>query len=253
MYQHNFQFPDGSFFQYGEKQGDVTCRLEFNPNKCDWSIINQIIPMLKYPKITRLDFAVDYYEHDLSTYRILKTREVKEKLILSRTGRLETHYLGLQTSDWFTRIYNKAVQMREERKRERLAGTSKAGDEIPELWWRCESVKKDMDEKGLMTDCPFDFYLENKTPNIPKGLKLRDKALIRHLLEFPEDFAEIKGHTTRQRLKEILSDCYTMATDIEQPYEMWEKEKDALKENVIDMLRPAIDNGMHTVGIGLLN
>jgi hypothetical protein len=143
FYQHQFHFKESTLFiQIGEYEGEQLFRMEFNPNKLNKEYLTfyfNIIKRIKYPNVTRIDWAIDY-EKDFSKleFRQLTVRKTIE--YKSRAGVLETLYLGSLKSDMFIRIYNKAL----ERKKAKMRMIDEDEDiKVKETLWRVEAVVKD--------------------------------------------------------------------------------------------------------------
>lgn len=273
MYQHNFNMADGSFIQYGESQNEQNVRVEFNPNKADFKILSKVIARLKYPKITRIDWAIDYYDFDFSKYQVKDLVGRKEILYKSRSKQLETHYIGSYASDNFIRIYNKMLELlRSYRK-------SENDDEIEfegkRKIWRVEAVQKDftmMVEKeleslievdgkmsrlkkkekvkteGYVFQNPFEcIEIYEKYNETSKVLKMQEKAMLFYLEHHPEEWASLDPKS-RKKYKDLnYSSGYKMLT--EQPSKIFEKEKGKLAKDLYSLLKPAIDNGKYLTGI----
>lgn len=119
-------FIDGSFMELDSREKKV--RLEFNPNKASMKEIKLILGRLKYPRLTRMDIAIDYFSKDLAQYEWIDTgkKGKKKTTITSATGKLETLYIGSQKADTRYRIYNKKLERKEV-----------AEQEVKhEHWWR---------------------------------------------------------------------------------------------------------------------
>lgn len=243
MYQHNFKFGDGSFFQYGEFQNEHTCRLEFNPNKCDWKIIYNIIKRVKYPKLTRMDIAVDYKGIDLSEYKIDMLTARTQEFFFSRSGKLETQYIGSRSSDNFVRIYDKAKEQNKHMKKEEEEEIQIAYD-----WWRVEAVIKDFqhDKFGNIINEPFPLLIQERKENNPEQLKIAEKAMLFYLEHNPSEWEKLSPNSKRKYKNMSFSYEYR---ELEiQPYQVYEKEKQALFNQVNEWLAPAIANGNYLIG-----
>lgn len=266
LYQQNFSFPDGTFFQYGEFQNDNHARLEFNPNKCDQVLIRKITSRLKYPKVTRLDFAVDYFDIDLSRYIFDSNTARTTERISSRSGKLETLYIGSRRSDKFTRIYDKAKEVNKRKKKEEEDEVIVEGH-----WWRVEAVVKDFSstvEKEVYTKNsigetvkevqkvkvdgnlfknPFEVLISERKEKMSDGLKTSEKAMLFYLQHNPSEWDELTPNT-RKKYK-YLEFAYSYELIDRQPHDLFEKEKNRLAKELESWLKPAIDNGTYLTGV----
>lgn len=281
LYQHNFSFPCGSFLQYGESNNGHHVRLEFNPNKCNWKLVNQIIKRFKYPKITRLDWAVDYKGYDLSDLHFQSLTPRKRIEYKNTKQVLETLYLGSYRSDRFIRIYNKALEKKvKEECQERTYIDEDI--EVKDNWWRIESVTRDfefdkdaemltIDENGQVvkkrmkekiTDYffnPFNFMMYEKKEvfangdDILKDLKISEKAMIFYLNQNMEELKKL-SRPSRKKYENIIYNTFYDLFDFEiHPATIFEKEKDKLTETILEWLKPALDNGYFQTGIAFAN
>lgn len=89
-------------------------RIEFNPNKMDTtgSLWHTLLPMLRNKRITRIDYAIDY-NSDLSEWQFTTTKARKTHRYNSPNGKLETLYLGTPSSTDQYRIYDKALEQKQ--------------------------------------------------------------------------------------------------------------------------------------------
>jgi hypothetical protein len=273
LYSHHFTLADGSYFECSTGTKELDIRLEWNPNKCDWKIIDQILKRFKYPKITRIDWACDYFGYDLSNFLFASITPKKEVEYRNSRGVTETLYLGSPKSDRFTRVYNKAVE-----KKAKWAENPDEDVIVYENHWRIEAVVKDFNfykdetmitinedgEFGLFpvkkafTDYffnPFNFMIYIKKQVFMLGnkelenLKVQEKAMIHYLSCFPEELNNLSVNS-RRKYKDALFQVYYDIFEYDlHPAGIFEKEKDRLTQEVMSWLRPAIDNGLFKTGI----
>jgi hypothetical protein len=278
MFQHNFSFPDGSFFQYGENfqtgSREETGRLEFNPNKCTWKIVHNIIRRLKFPKITRLDVAIDYYNIDLSEFDVIGNTARKCEKIFSRSGKLETFYHGSRHSDIFTRIYDKA---KESQKNKLLDVEEEIQSDL--LWWRVEAVIKDFDEKksewklvgfdeqlneGIFEEIPlsdqqlfanpFNFIFAKRKLDFINNYLDKDcyspqeKAMMFYLSYYPDEINSLSKNTAKRYKDFLFKETNDLLDWHLQPNFIFEQNKAALQIQITDWLQAAIDNGHFLIG-----
>lgn len=244
MYQHNFKFGDGSFFQYGEFQNEHTCRLEFNPNKADWKLVHNIIKRVKYPKLTRLDIAVDYRGIDLSKYKIDMLTSRTQEFFYSRSGRLETQYIGSRSSDNFVRIYDKAKEQNKHLRKE-----EEEEIKIDYDWWRVEAVIKDFqyDSFGNLINEPFPLLIQERREVATGNMKLSEKAMLFYLQHNPEAWEELSPNS--QRKYKNMSFAYEYKELEVQPYQVYQDNKKELFQTINEWLAPAIQNGNVLIGL----
>ena len=154
IYQHQYNFKEsGLFIQIGDYEGERVFRMEFNPNKLKKEYLTfyyNVLKRIKYVNVTRIDWAIDYPE-DFTKYQIRQLSARKTIEYKSRTGKLETLYIGSPKSDIFTRIYNKALEKRMQKAK--LSEWEEPEKEIvtKETLWRVEAVVKD-----------FTFHIEQE-------------------------------------------------------------------------------------------
>ncbi|HDK4530551.1 TPA: hypothetical protein PSL13_002842, partial [Staphylococcus aureus] len=111
------------FFSYDDMKAKAMSirnfRMEFNPNSINdlekkW-LLENILPLLDDKGLSRLDIAFDC-DFDLSKYTYIQESPTKRTEIKSRSGDLETLYLGTRTSEQMIRIYNKSVEIKEKKR-----------------------------------------------------------------------------------------------------------------------------------------
>ncbi len=129
FFEFSFMIKEKIFCQIDRISNKV--RLEFNPNKIDNDIIeeiNFILSNLINVHFTRLDLAIDLYNYKLEDYTIIDIGNRKKAYFYSRTNSLETFYSGSNKSSKYIRIYNKAKEQK-----------------IDNLdWWRFELQLRDV-------------------------------------------------------------------------------------------------------------
>jgi hypothetical protein len=170
--------------------------MEFNPNKVKKEYLTfyfNVLKRIKYPNITRIDWAVDY-EEDLSQCDFQLSTARKTIEYRSRSKKLETLYLGSPKSDKFTRVYNKAL----EKRRSRLKENEEEEIVTDEILWRVEAVMKDFEVK---VEKEFERYVEHEkgvmTVEIPRkwhitGRNLEGRQIVKEYDIAPEK-REVEG------------------------------------------------------------
>jgi len=116
-------------------------RMEWNPNDplMD-TFARSILKHCKQARITRLDIALDYFDHDLSQYIMTTNYSMKTNAFYSATGKLETFYLGSKESATRYRIYDKAKERQQAREGGRTEAT--APPRSPRQHWRIEVQRR---------------------------------------------------------------------------------------------------------------
>lgn len=146
MYQHQWLFKHcGIFIQIGKYEQEHVFRIEFNPNKIEKEYLTfyfNIIKRVKYPNVTRIDWAIDY-QKDFTKYDIRQTTSRKTIEYKSRKGELETLYIGSPKSDNFTRVYNKALEKKVSKRTLMTEWDEQPEIKMDEILWRVEAVVKD--------------------------------------------------------------------------------------------------------------
>jgi len=166
-------------------------RVDFNPAACPgWrDSLPLLVSGMRYSRITRLDFAVDY-RLDLSEWNFITENPVKSCRFFSRSGKLETLYLGAADSAIRFRIYNKAEE----------SGS-------PGVWWRVEAQCRFRPDDNALNCHPFSL-LSVVRPG--EGLSIEDKALLHYLQAFPDAIGELSQYKRSQYRKLLKSSDNTL-------------------------------------------
>lgn len=176
-------------------------RVDFNPNQCcGWrDSLPKLIGAMKRPRITRLDFAIDY-RLDLSEWAFITQRPVKSCRYYSAAGKLETLYLGATRSAIRFRIYNKAEE------------SGSVG-----VWWRVEAQCRFEPDDNPLHCHPF-ALLSVSRPG--EGLDIEEKALLFYLQNFPDALGELSKYK-RKRVKALLrsDNCIHLSPSPRQAFE----------------------------------
>lgn len=221
-YKRTFYCVDGSIIQWTDVANMKALRYEFNPNNVKNSkerehirSVTQILSTMKYPKVSRYDYAIDVYGVDLSKYMVVDNVGVKKNYWVNSCNRLETLYLGAPSADVRIRIYDKAVQEKAD---------------IPIEWWRIEVQYRDeaclsVHGKSLtngydaLTGKPFIMDCPPFVPNPFQGIKfikpnyrslgdIREIAMCKLLMDEPEMMQEL-SKKTRSKYKKLLASLPT--------------------------------------------
>jgi len=168
-------------------------RVDFNPSTCPgWrDSLGILVGGMRYPRITRLDFAVDY-RLDLSEWNFITENPVKSCRFMSRAGKLETLYLGASDSQLRFRIYNKAEE-----------------SGLPGIWWRVEAQCRFRPGDNPFHCHPFSV-LSVVRPG--EGMSIEEKALLHYLQAFPDAIGELSQYK-RSRYRQLLKseNCLTLS------------------------------------------
>lgn len=221
----------GLYGEFIEVDGKGKVRLDFNPNKANANEIGYILSYLKYPHLTRLDIAVDYFEVDFQDVEWSSMRSRKKNYWKDEYGTLETLYLGAQTSDKRFRIYNKALEMREKKKESINAGH----------WWRVEvqqrfKANENYSPSEYLLPNLFDIRPYRKKLDISFIDKFSERMMVAGLLEHPEELKKA-DKKTRAKYKKLLEEVRerTGAVLENPPHEVYEKEKSLLADQLKDL------------------
>lgn len=206
---------DGSVVQWSDVREITPIRFEFNPNNIVQSDENEhrqnivkILRTMKYPKVNRLDLALDFKGIDLSGLTVVDMSSRKQNEWRNGSGKRETLYIGGKTSDLKIRIYDKAVEQ---------------NDTSNGHWWRVEAQMKGdwcspmngelrVNGQSFMkckkqVFSPFDD-VKLLFPSLESVKRIQDRAMLAYLIENPESFAELSVNT-RLKYKKLLASLPT--------------------------------------------
>jgi hypothetical protein len=191
--------------------GSMRYGVDFNPNTIfpeERDMLFDVIGCFKPGTIslTRVDIAVDYQGHNLGDYNVayVGSRPRSQTIHQGRSGKLETKYIGAPGSDIRIRIYDKAVEQKQE------------GD-----WWRVEAQCRRWGKRII--DNPFAGMLlyRNKMPVDD----WETRARVEYYLNHPERHHEL-NQRQRKRLKELsVSETENLKPS---PQEMFAMDSDQL-------------------------
>ena len=230
-FRHSYSGLNGEHIEVGDK-GKV--RIDFNPNKADMEQIGLIMGKLKYPYLTRMDIAVDYFGKDLSQIEWTSKGKRKRNAWIDQKGVLETLYIGAPSSDKRFRIYNKRLERLE------------AGEEIDprgkEGHWRVEVQKRYKERDNILDPIEyllpelFDISPISKNIDLSHIEKVTDKVMITGLLADPSLINELSKNSKTKYLKMIeeAKERNTVPLGIT-PQQAYEKEKSRLAKELIDL------------------
>lgn len=185
-YRDSWLMTDGSFLQYADDTAAKVSpiRFEFNPNKCAVVQVLKLMTFFQDKRASRVDVAIDF-DKDLSQY-VWICSGVKSTRYSGRSRELETLYFGGSGSSLQFRIYNKALEQKEQR-----------------TWWRVEAQKR-------LRPRESDYLPEGLFRNLfaigfQKETSLNDRALLHYLHCYPEEEQNVtRWH--KKRLIETASD-----------------------------------------------
>lgn len=202
-YKYQLKLIDGAVFQFRDQCAkDIPdFRVEWNPNKARAVNMLAVMDLLREPKCTRADVAVDYIGLQISEWYWQKFG-VERVEFRSKNQNLETVYLGRNTSNVMIRIYDKAKEQK----------TLENGP-----WTRIEAVLR---REAINPESnPFDTLKVYKIPE--NGLKQRDKVTLFYLAE-THRWTEYASATRTRYRKIIDGQCQHLDPH---PAIVWEKEK----------------------------
>lgn len=211
-YLHSWKSVAGFYVE--QKQPDANIpelRIVLNPNKLIPSqSFYQIIKNLKYPRFSQIDYAVDY-PFDLSSYQFSTTVPKKSRRYYSRSGNLETSYMGERKSGNQYRIYDKA-------KESKLDG----------ILWRIEHelhFGRDDDWKQIE---PF-VDLSINLPEYSNVSEIQDRAMLHYLASNPSEWGNL-SKWYKSKYRKMINDPFSVemkALD-PHPYSLYCNQKDHL-------------------------
>lgn len=171
------------------KEKEKRIRFDFNPNKIRKKYEKyylQVLEKMFDVHITRKDYAMDFFDLDLSTgwniYDLMSRKSVEYK---SGIGKMETLYLGAGKSEEVTRIYNKALEQGESEKE----------------WWRVETQLRG--KKAQIVGYPAFSQVKISRKGGFDDLPVKERALLFYLQSNPSALTEL-SHASRLKYKKML-------------------------------------------------
>lgn len=175
-------------------------RVEFNPAKIDkiqrQFIFNNLVKKIPGYHFSRVDVALDL-NLDLKDFFMYTDTPLKYAGYYSAVGVLETKYFGTRKSARYLRIYNKALERKE---------NAKDGEE-PEIfvpgqpWWRVEAELK----RSWIDDWQKSFSDLHMVKSSWKDLPdVRDRSMVCLLLNEPDEWGKIERRT-RNKYRELIN------------------------------------------------
>lgn len=227
-FKHAFK---GQYEEFIEVDGKGKVRLDFNPNKANMDELGHILSYLKYPHLTRLDIAIDYFGIDFQNIHWSSMRTRKRNTWSDGYGTLETLYIGAPKSARRFRIYNKALELKEKKKESTIKGH----------WWRVEVQQrfKENDNYSLgeyLLPNLFDIRPYRKNLDISFIEKFSERMMVAGMLKYPEELKKA-DKKTRAKYKKLLDEVVERAGAVleKPPHEVYEKEKSLLADQLKDL------------------
>lgn len=232
----------GELIEVGD-QGKI--RIDFNPNNANMQEVGKMLYWLKYPYLTRMDIAIDYFNIDLSGFEWVDENFRKRNYWEDGHRRLETLYIGAPSSDKRFRIYDKL--------RERAAN---AHGEWNREWsfpegekeqyshhWRVEVQKRFKQSDNLLY--PSEYLLDDMFDITPRFKNDLDLSFIENVLErnnvamflkYPESLSELAKNTKTKYKKLVAEAREKMGNPLKMaPNEVYKKEKSLLAGQLTDL------------------
>jgi hypothetical protein len=223
---------DGSTISIKTKEKhEKNVRLDFNPNTLHgyqtFEHMQGLIAFMKYPHLTGIDFAVDYYGYDLSSLSVTPPRSMKKATYESAGGKLESIALGSGEG-------NRRINFYDKRHKERKS----LPHNHPE-WWRVEVQRARFNgEEDYFTN-PFKDIAFTFPASFPPDIKAADKAMLLGLRQQPELWNEL-GRRQKERLREINMQSSTSLDP--HPADVFEQYKEEMQKQLQQILAPALKN-----------
>lgn len=233
IFDHNVKYYDMHLsWGRGIDDSGSKMRIEFNPNKVKWEPLFHLLWFIgeiavKSSKVTRIDTAIDYLT-DLDANMFYDKYKRKCNYHYGKGNGLETVYLGSNKSDVKFRIYNKAVEQKEN-----------SNVDVYHSWWRVEA----QDQRG------YDFFgwVENPFKTL-RYYRKYDTSSLKGLEYFFWHFVEERGLQAglsyvleKSKRKRLVSNLVE-SREIVQPHEVFENDFrgiwEGFKQKILINLRP---------------
>ncbi|PEK36190.1 replication initiation factor domain-containing protein, partial [Bacillus toyonensis] len=185
-FRHMYQGLKGELLEIGEK-GKI--RLDFNPNNANMQQVKDIVSRMKYPYLTRLDVAVDYFGIDLSEIEWTSTKRRKRNLWLNQEGQQETLYIGAPSSEKRYRIYNKRLERLE--KEEEIDPRAVNGHWRVEVQQRFKESNNILDPVDYFAGDLFDIKPYRKVVDLDHIEKPMERLIVAGLIERPHEMLNL--------------------------------------------------------------
>ncbi|HFJ9387970.1 TPA: hypothetical protein ACGW7H_005892 [Bacillus nitratireducens] len=233
MFRNAFYCVDGTFIETGGDQNKV--RIEFNPNKASMEQIKGLLKHLKYPYLTRMDIAVDYFNYngfDEIDWRADGRR--KRNFWEDMNGALETLYIGSQASHKQHRIYNKLKERQDKGEvKDERATTSHWRVEVQKRYKESDNV---FDVEEYFQDELFDIKPYRKEIDLSFISEVKERIMVRGLLASPGDLKELNKNTRAKYSKLIKQAREANGEALEPtPEQVYKKKKGPLIKELTDL------------------
>ncbi|SDZ45584.1 replication initiation factor domain-containing protein [Bacillus sp. 166amftsu] len=230
-FRHSYQGLKGELLEIGEK-GKI--RLDFNPNNANMREVENIVSRLKYPYLTRLDVAVDYFGIDLSEVEWTSPKRRKQNLWLNQEGQPETLYIGAPSSERRYRIYNKKLERLE--KKEESDSRAVNGHWRVEVQQRFKESNNILDTVDYFAADLFDIRPYRKVVNLDHIDKPMERIIIAGLIERPSELKNLSKNA-RGKYKKMIQEAKERSgvAISPEPIEVYTKEKDLLADQLTSL------------------
>jgi hypothetical protein len=231
-YDTNIKCCDGTYIQVNSREKKKeNVRIDFNPNtlhgRDTLEEVQKIIAFMKYPRMTGIDFAVDYHGYDLSSLSINTPRSMKKAVYFAPSGKLESIAIGSGNGEKRINFYDKGYKER------------KVLPKNHPQWWRIEIQRSRFKNEDDYFSNPFDGMTFTLPASFPPGMKAADRAMLIGLQQQPELWNEL-GRKVKERLRDLQNQ--SSANLDPHPAEVFELYKDEMKEQLQELFEPAYRN-----------
>lgn len=204
-------------------------RVEFNPNSCN---LSSVLPLLvnfsssgitpSHVRIARLDIAIDY-PVDLDPALCLCDR-MRKSFIASGPRGIETVYFGSRSSQYYIRVYNKALEL------------SEKGQSFSGPLWRFELEAK---KSFFLSEIPDFSSVLQRFSFYSSGIQSDDWKL-RLILAYAKENGlksalAFLPSATRKRYQKIFDDFDRLQT-IETPFESYSRSFNSCFQSLRSMI-----------------
>jgi hypothetical protein len=216
-YLYNLDTYSGVCIQIADQSSEISdVRVDFNPNQCKgWeNTVKAICANLRDIRITRTDYAIDY-QIDLSEWQFTHNPLLKSCTYRSRSGQLETLYLGGADSPLRIRIYNKQLESK-----------------LSEPRWRIEAQCR------FPVDVPYHTVLPFAGLTVCKpyeGFSLKEQMAIEYFTNHPDKLSQMSKPYARKirRLIDLGDNTVHLAPG---PHELFLSQSGSIQFNLSQMI-----------------
>ncbi|KZE67267.1 hypothetical protein AV545_23500 [Paenibacillus jamilae] len=233
-YDMNIKCVDGSFIQINSReQRKENVRVDFNPNTIHGrdtvEEIQKIIAFMKHPRMTGIDFAVDYHGYDLSSLSISTPRSMKKAVYYAPSGKLESIALGSGNGDKRINFYDKGYKERQS---------------LPQNhphWWRVEIQRSRFKDENDYFINPYEGMTFTFSDTFPPDMKAADRLMLIGLQEQPELWNEL-GRKVKERLRDLQHQASKSLDP--HPADVFELYKEEMRTQLQELFMPAYRNSI---------